>query len=375
MRLLPLIFIMLTGSLVAGESAPSYPLWDNHESVADYAKRANLPPTKTLDLGNGVKMELVLIPAGKFMMGTPEPTPVDEEGFRNKIITGQALMAFGIGVLLLLLGAVIVQAIRNRRRPNFSLARLLAMTAMASIAVLSGLHWRQSVLGLKQARLDFIAANARLNVAMQTWDAGAPERHAHPVTLTRPFYMGQFVATQEQYQHVIGTNPSRLKSKDRPVEYVFWDDAQAFCKKLTEQTKQTVRLPTEAEWEYACRAGTTTAYYSGDTEADLARVAWYGMNSNGTMPVGQKEPNAFGLYDMHGNVPQWCEDWWDDKYYSKSPTEDPQGPDHGIYRVLRGNDWADGPEDARSAYRFRGRSGGGNDFTGFRVVMPVSKSP
>src|SRR5450631_492376 len=131
MRLLPFIFLMLAGSLVAGEPAPSYPLWDGHEAVADYARKVNLPPTKTLDLGNGVKLDLVLIPAGKFVMGTPPPTEVDDEGFHKKIVTGQALLAASAGVLLVMLAVVVIGAIRRKRRPQVSLAFLSLVTVAA----------------------------------------------------------------------------------------------------------------------------------------------------------------------------------------------------------------------------------------------------
>src|SRR4051812_32156489 len=125
MYVLPLIFFMLAGSLIASEQTCL--LWDGHESVAEYANRVNLPPTKTLDLGNGIKMELVLIPAGKFIMGTPEPAPVDEEGFHKKIVTGQALLAVSGVALLVMLTVITIVAIRKRQRPEYSLLWLLAM--------------------------------------------------------------------------------------------------------------------------------------------------------------------------------------------------------------------------------------------------------
>jgi formylglycine-generating enzyme required for sulfatase activity len=356
----------MLGATWAGE--PQYPLWDGSESVADYAKRVNLPPTKTLDLGGGVNMELVLIPAGKFVMGTPEPVAVDEVGFHKRILIGQVLLSVGSGLLMVLVGAVIVQAIRKRQRPKFSLAKLLAMTAAAGIAVLSGVHWQQSVRGLEKARVEHQMEEGR-------FDAAKPEeKPAHPVTLTQPFYMAKFAVTQEQYQAVIGANPSHFMGKNNPVEQVSWYDGQAFCNNLTEQTKQTVRLPTEAEWEFACRAGTSTVYYSGDTDKDLDRVAWYDANSKGkTHPVGQKQPNAFGLYDMHGNVWQWCQDLWEEDY-SKSSSENPQGPAQGEFRLLRGGSWFNYPMVCRSAYRWFD-PGNRISFIGFRVVSPASTQP
>jgi formylglycine-generating enzyme required for sulfatase activity len=374
MRLLPLILLLSPSWLIAAE--PAYPLWDGQESVEQYAKKVNLPPTQTIDLGSGVNLELVLIPAGKFIMGTPEPTPVDEDGFHKRILTGQVLLAVSGVALLVMLVVVIVRAVRKKQRPKYSLLWLLAMTVAAGGCVLSGVHWSQLVKGLEQAKLDFIAAKARFDSAVQY------EKPAHAVTLTQPFYMGKYDVTQEQYQQVVGTNPSNFKGKDNPVEQVSWDEAQTFCKKLTEQTKQTARLPTEAEWEYSCRAGTTTTYYSGDSEADLARVAWYSENSEETTySVGQKEPNAFGLYDMHGNVWQWCQDRYADDYYGKSVAENPQGPAQGTDRVMRGGSWFGDPVYCRSASRLwhnpddpRWRVG--DNFLGFRVlVSPASTQP
>jgi len=369
MRRLPLVFLALLGTALAGEQ--QYPLWDCTESVAEYAKKVNLPATKSLDLGNGVKLELVLIPAGQFIMGTPEPTPVDEDGFRKKIITGQVLSAVSSGMLLVLLTFVVVKSIRKRQRPKYSLLWLLALTVMAGGCVLSGLHWRQSAQGLEKAQADLFSAKWR-------YDFARPHEHpGHLVVLTRPFYVGKFAVTQEQYEQATGTNPSHFTGKNNPVEHVTWANARIFCNKLSGQTKETVRLPTEAEWEFACRAGTTTNYNSGDDESDLARAAWYGANGmNKTHPVGGKEPNAFGLYDMHGNVWQWCQDWYGADYYANSPAENPEGPKEGESRVLRGGSWFDGAKYCRSTSRYDYDIGDRGRNLGFRVVVePAIKAP
>jgi formylglycine-generating enzyme required for sulfatase activity len=301
-------------------------------------------------------------------MGTPAPAPIDEDGFHKRIVTAQVLIVVSGGLLLVLLGAVLVLSFRKWQRPKFSLARLLAMTVLAGAAVLSGMYWRQALKAFDAARAEIAAAQARYKAAYDN------EKPAHPVTLTQPFYMGKLDVTQEQYAAVMEQNPANFKNKnkDNPVETVSWDDAQAFCKKLTEQTKERVRLPTEAEWEFACRAGTTSTYYSGDSDKDLDRVAWYYANSkSSTHPVGKKDPNAFGLYDMHGNVWQWCQDWWEDNYLHAAPA-DPQGPAQGGTRVLRGGSWGNLPVDCRSAYRFSYDPDFRYQYFGFRVVVVLS---
>jgi len=165
------------------------------------------------------------------------------------------------------------------------------------------------------------------------------EKDQHEVAISKPFYMGVTEVTQAQYEAVMGTNPSHFKGATNPVEMVFWNDAAEFCKKLSEKTRQTFRLPTEAEWEYACRAGTQTAFSFGDDPSALGDYAWWGRNSaKTTHPVGQKKPNAWGLYDMHGNVWEWCADWHG--AYPKDPVTDPSGPATGRYRVLRGGSWS-----------------------------------
>jgi formylglycine-generating enzyme required for sulfatase activity len=178
-------------------------------------------------------------------------------------------------------------------------------------------------------------------------DAAGDEKPQHRVRITKAFYLGATEVTQEQYEKVMGQNPSSFTESgpDAPVENVSWDDAQGFCRKLSELAEEKeagrrYRLPTEAEWEYACRAGSAEKYCDGDDESTLGDYAWYGENSDGkTHQVGQKNLNAWGLYDMHGNVWEWCADWYDGEFYAQSPPNDPSGPPTGSLRVDRGGGW------------------------------------
>lgn len=225
---------------------PAYPLWDGKESVGDYAKRAGIKDIEiTLDLDGNVTMKLVLIPAGKFLMGSPD----------------------------------------NEK------------------------------------------------------DRGSDEGPQREVTITKSFHMGVCPVTQEQFEAVMGTNPSKFKGAANPVSSVSWNDSVEFCRKLAQRTGRKVRLPTEAEWEYACRAGSQSRFFFGDDDKSLGDYGWYWDNSAGvTHPVGQKKSNAFGLYDMHGNVWQWCSDYYVDSY-EKAPDKDPEVSKAGDYRVLRGGSW------------------------------------
>ncbi len=167
----------------------------------------------------------------------------------------------------------------------------------------------------------------------------------HEVTISKPFYMGLFPVTQGQYQQVMGNNPSvAAKGPEYPVDNVRWEMAVAFGRKMSEQTGKAVRLPTEAEFEHATRAGTTTRYYYGD-DPDyklMGNHAWWAGNCKDDLqPVGLKLPNPWGLYDMYGNVWQWCSDWYGDTYPDGKQT-DPQGPATGQYRVMRGGCWLTG---------------------------------
>jgi len=196
----------------------------------------------------------------------------------------------------------------------------------------------------------------------------------HEVTISKPFYMGVTEVTQGQYEAIMGKNPSGWKGATNPVENVSWDDVAQFCKKLSEKTRQAVRLPTEAEWEYACRAGTQTASSFGDDPFALGDYAWWDGNSDKTThPVGQKKPNAWGLYDMHGNVCEWCADWYGD--YPNGAVKDPQGPASGTYRVLRGGCLLTTPSVDRSALRVLDPPSKRTAIYGFRVVVSVPGSP
>lgn len=201
------------------------------------------------------------------------------------------------------------------------------------------------------------------------------EEVQHRVTLTRGFYLGKYLVTQAQWEKTMISSPSGSKGPDLPVEKVSWDDCQAFLKKLGTGA----RLPTEAEWEYACRAGTTTALNSGkaltSTEArcpNLDEVAWYRENSGGkTHPVGQKQPNGWGLYDMHGNVWEWCSDWYGS--YPTGEGTNPQGVQSGSRRVLRGGGWYYCASYCRAACRYDFWPKGATEYIGFRAVLPLGQ--
>ena len=195
----------------------------------------------------------------------------------------------------------------------------------------------------------------------------------HEVILTNPFYMGIYPVTQGEYERVMGSNPSRFKGERHPVESVSWDDVMAYIERLNSLAEEVnlgrrYRLPTEAEWEYACRAGSGTAYFFGDEESRLGDYAWYGSNSaRRTHPVGQKKPNAWGLHDMHGNVWEWCLDW--DGDYPNSAVTDPSGPIDGSRRVFRGGGWGSGAASCRSASRSRDDPSYRYSSLGFRLAL------
>ena len=191
----------------------------------------------------------------------------------------------------------------------------------------------------------------------------------HRVRISKPFYMGKYEVTQGQWQAVMGSNPSSIQDPKNPVDGISWDDCQGFLAKLNAKMKgRHFRLPTEAEWEYACRAGSANGYCFGDAEPELRDYAWYGDNSD-MKPhlVGQKKPNVWGLYDMHGNVWEWCQDWHGT--YAEPAQTDPTGSASGSYRVLRGGVCYYNASYCRSAYRYINYPFARYSYRGVRLVL------
>jgi formylglycine-generating enzyme required for sulfatase activity len=247
------------------------------QSTPAGGKTNSLPKEFTADLGGGVKMEMVLIPAGEFMMGSPN----SDRGAAND------------------------------------------------------------------------------------------EKPQHRVRITEPYYMGKYPVTQEQWAAVMGDNPSFFRGPKNPVEEVSWDECLRFLQRLNVKAGGGKwQFPTEAQWEYACRAGSTTIFCFGDDESGLDGYGWFDKNSGGkSHPVGQKKPNAWGLYDMHGNVWQWCWDWYDSGYYAHSPADDPTGPATGTDRVSHGGCWFSPARSARSANHGRIEPEHRGSHLGFRASL------
>lgn len=205
-------------------------------------------------------------------------------------------------------------------------------------------------------------------------DRTVGETPSHRVCIEKPFYMGETEVTQKQWQDVMGNNPSKNKVEDKPVDRVSWNDAQEFIQKLNAKEGSSLfRLPTEAEWEYAARAGSDADFSFGDNPSALPQYAWFGnLGYKGSShEVAQKDPNKWGLYDMHGNVWEWVQDWYDGTYYSTSPANNPTGPETGKYRVYRGGSFIGKAANLRSAVRFSALPMSRTHDVGFRLVRQI----
>jgi sulfatase modifying factor 1 len=203
-------------------------------------------------------------------------------------------------------------------------------------------------------------------------DGKEDEKPAHEVCVDS-FYIGKYTVTEEQWQKMMGSNPSSYKQCGRncPVQGVSWNDIQKFIRTVNQLSGKNYRLPTEAEWEYAARSGGKSEKWAGtSSESGLGKYAWYNLNSHNQIhPVGQKQPNGLGIYDMSGNVWEWCQDWYGAYYYKESPKNNPQGPANGSARVVRGGSWVNLAWGLRASYRYRDLPESRTDMVlGFRLA-------
>jgi len=222
------------------------------------------------------------------------------------------------------------------------------------------------------------------------FNMGGGDLKSHTVEITRSFYIAQMEVTQQQYEKIMGANPSANVQQVNPVEQVSWFDAAEFCARLSKIEGMKYRLPTEAEWEYCARGGTATTYHFGNSHYALTDYGWFGGNSgtkpapfeqaalwalNGwegkPHPVGHKRPNPWELYDVYGNVFEWCGDWYAADYYENSPRNDPKGPRIGEEKVIRGGSWASAPEVCSSVHRHAAFQKLRRPSIGFRVALEI----
>ncbi|MFO7908222.1 MAG: formylglycine-generating enzyme family protein [Pirellulaceae bacterium] len=318
-KLLPLAslsVVLAVGVMLVGCSNQEPAVGPDTGQEADEAKRRQRETAKALgqreEITNSIGMTLKLIPAGEFLMGSPE----DED---------------------------------DRSSPEGPQTRVR------------------------------LTPGRELDVDVDWTDEG-PQ---HRVRITQPFYLAETEVTQGQWEAVMESQPwSDLRfaeeGTDYAANYISWKDAVAFCERLSEEEGRTYRLPTEAEWEYACRAGTSTAYCFGDDPSELDEYAWFHDNANDAgeeyaHEVAQKGANGFGLYDMHGNVWEWCADRYGSDYYGDSPTEDPSGPTSGSARVCRGGSWNSLARRCRSANRYSVSPGYHYNYLGFRVALVAAE--
>jgi formylglycine-generating enzyme required for sulfatase activity len=301
------------------------------------------PKRISVDLGGGAKMEMTLIPAGEFMMGSGDSTEATKKLF-DQTHGDQGLPA----------------GFWSREHPRHRV-RITGAFYIGTYHVTRGQFRR------------FVEDTGYRTEAEKGEKPGA-------------FGLNAGTGLEDYKKEYCWRHVGFEQTDEHPVVCVTWNDAQAFCAWLSKKESKNYRLPTEAEWEYACRAGTTTRYYCGDDPDTLAQVgnvadatvkakfpSWNATikASDGyvfTAPVGKFKPNVFGLYDMHGNVSGWCADWMSEEYYSRSPVDDPTGPESGTARVVRSGSWGTGQDDNRSAYRIGMAPDDRNDETGFRVV-------
>lgn len=263
------------------------------------------------------------------------------------------------------------------RPPRFDLVPAAVVVLATTLMSLPGCDQRDSATAPPPPRVELVPLTNMVLIK-----AGTFVRIRQPVTITRDFWLGKYEVTQAEYAALMGKNPSHFQGdSNRPAEKLSWFDAEAYCAAVSARERQAGRLPTgyeyrlpsEAEWEYACRAGTTNWFSFGDDAQVADAFAWTLENSGSTThPIGLKRPNPWGLYDMHGNVWEWCRDWF--APYPASPAVDPVGPASGKFKVFRGGGWNQEIQFARSANRFMMSPSNGIYFVGFRVALGQTAS-
>ncbi|MCZ7644985.1 MAG: formylglycine-generating enzyme family protein [Planctomycetota bacterium] len=396
--------LMAGFGLRAAEAEPAWPLWDGRQSVEEYAQLVGLPPAKSLDLGGGVTMDFVLIPAGRFVMGTPEPVLPSESPLPGRLIFKFFLCAF-----LCLVGMILSHAWRTKTRPQFGLKTLLLLAVLAGFAMYGFARG-------KTAELDAV----RYELDLKRWRLAEPnEVPAHLVTISRPYYLAKYETSIRQFYSVMNKSPDRIDQKngieywnvhlhrdgrmsytfslhnsteenvaklfeqmigmmslpaDSPVTHMTSLELNSFSSYLEKEFGHSFRLPYEAEWEFACRAGSYASFSSG--EALLAEYAEFSSQRppvwlNGLNLCGQKKGNAWGLFDMHGNAWEICMDGL--RGYDSAPVTDPKGALTKSNQVKRGGSKFTQAHECRSAYRSVYK---GPDLeTGFRLLLEVDQSP
>lgn len=289
------------------------------------------------------------------------------EHIQNDIIKRKTRKAFIVGIVTAFIVFVIlggVFGLKHKYVPKHGDRKTLTLPGGATMTMI------------------YVAPGSFMMGSPSTEEGRDHDETQHRVTLTKGYWLGETEVTQAQWESVMGINPSYFKGASRPVECVSWNDCQAFIAIVNREARRQfggkARLPTEAEWEYACRAGSTGSY-AGTGKLD--DMGWYCDNSGGqTHEVKGKEANAWGFYDMHGNVWEWCQDWYGSDYYASSPSADPKGPTSGDHRVMRGGcwfilslggSWYNDVRNCRSAHRGWSLLGLRNDRYGFRLACSL----
>ncbi len=364
-RLMSLAVLLAGASAVVAGAAPAraeWPLWDGKESVADYAKRAGIKDVETtLDLGSGVSMKLTLIPAGKFMMGPRPPEIAVVEGIRTVVREGAG---------------------GSENDPQLDV--IISKPFSMGVYEVTREQWEQ-VMGR-----NYPSISPLWPVQLGLTQAQFEQVVGRPVSAEQ--HRGHL--SPELLRKISETNPGCLEyfnCKTHPAERIEWEEAVEFCKKLSAQTGRKVSLPTEAQWEYACRAGTDTRFSFGDDDTQMRKHANYNVHGKGGWPTADKDttdgfigpapvgsflPNKWGLYDMHGNAWEWVHDWHGG--YKKSGQLDPAGPERPIkgheWHVLKGGGYA----AETSFHAWAGSNGGHGPYVhgpsfGFRVVVEETR--